>query len=274
MKETKNGRYLLKKIRSSYILKKIFSFIYVNHKLDIIIYNKELQNKCGLDLEYYKFISQKYRTFEPNGIIKEFSKSTNNLIFQGKYINHRKEGEGIEFYENEEGKEKMREKFHGLYSKGYKIIGTGYTIRKQKYFFLIDNKGEEFFYNEKLCFKGDYFNGRRWNGIGYNYQGEEEFKIKNGSGKVKEFNYFGTLIYEGEYSNGLRQGKGKEYSNYVLRYEGEYLNGKKHGKGKEYDYMGILNCEGDYLYGEKSGFIKEYYCNGKLFFEGQYLNGK
>ena len=33
------------------------------------------------------------------------------------------------------------------------------------------------------------------------------------------------LIFEGEYKNGLRNGKGKEYKDGELIYEGEYLNG-------------------------------------------------
>jgi antitoxin component YwqK of YwqJK toxin-antitoxin module len=36
-------------------------------------------------------------------------------------------------------------------------------------------------------------------------------------------------MYEGEYFNGKRNGKGKEYGNNgVLIYEGEYLNGFRH----------------------------------------------
>ena len=36
------------------------------------------------------------------------------------------------------------------------------------------------------------------------------------------------LIFEGEYLNGKRNGKGKEYDNNKIIFEGEYLNGKKH----------------------------------------------
>jgi len=41
-------------------------------------------------------------------------------------------------------------------------------------------------------------------------------------------------MFEGEYLNGKRHGKGKEYCDNKLKFEGEYLNGKRHGKGKEY----------------------------------------
>ena len=47
----------------------------------------------------------------------------------------------------------------------------------------------------------------------------------------------GKLEYESEFSNGERNGKGKEYSiNGELKFEGEYLNGKRwNGKVKEYN---------------------------------------
>ena len=75
----------------------------------------------------------------------------------------------------------------------------------------------------------------------------------NGTGKVKEYNrFFDKLEFEGEYLNGKRNGKGKEYIfDGKLLFEGEYLNGKRHGKGKEYDFDGKLLFEGDYLNGKK-----------------------
>ena len=46
-------------------------------------------------------------------------------------------------------------------------------------------------------------------------------------------------------------GKNKGENNSRLKYEGEYLNGKRNGKGKEYDEEGNLIFEGDYLNGER-----------------------
>ena len=55
-------------------------------------------------------------------------------------------------------------------------------------------------------------------------------------------------MFEGEYLNGERNGKGKEYIsslyNVYLKFEGEYLNGKRNGKGKEYNMLGDLLFEG------------------------------
>ena len=68
---------------------------------------------------------------------------------------------------------------------------------------------------------------------------------------MKEFNEFGSLIFEGDYSEGERE-KGKEYSevNGDLLFKGEYSDGKRNGKGEEFYY------------------------NGKILFKGEYKNGK
>jgi len=47
-------------------------------------------------------------------------------------------------------------------------------------------------------------------------------------------------------------------------FEGEYLNGKRNGKGKEYYVNGKLIFEGEYLNGERNGKEKIYYYNSKL----------
>ena len=99
---------------------------------------------------------------------------------------------------------------------------------------------------------------------------------KNNIGKVYN-SYNDELLFEGEYLNGKRNGKGKEYNEEgKLIYEGEYLNGKRNGKGKEYDEYGALIFEGEYLNGEKwNGKGKEYTTETHaLIFEGEYLNGK
>ena len=69
---------------------------------------------------------------------------------------------------------------------------------------------------------------------------------------------------------------GKEYKgeNDMLIYEGEYLNGERNGKGKEYYIFNRIEFEGEYLNGKRNGKGKEYDRNGKVIFEGEYLNGK
>ena len=122
---------------------------------------------------------------------------------------------------------------------------------------------------------------------------------KNGKGKeyICEYeergyddkDWYTYLIYDGNYQNDKKNGKGKKYHYGKLVFEGEYLNGDK-WKGKEY-YKGELIFEGEYLNGKKwkglskngvykegklilDGKFKKYYINGKLSFEGEYKNGK
>ena len=100
------------------------------------------------------------------------------------------------------------------------------------------------------------------------------------------------MLFEGEYLNGQRNGKGKEYNKYgELIFEGEYLNNKKwngkgydknnnviyeldNGKGfiKEYNFFGLLKYEGEYKEGKRNGKGKEYKY-GQLCYEGEYING-
>ena len=63
----------------------------------------------------------------------------------------------------------------------------------------------------------------------------------------------------------------KEYLDNKLIYEGEYLNGKRNGKGKEYNDNGKLIYEGDYSNGIKVGKSKEKE-NDKLKYEAEYTN--
>ena len=108
----------------------------------------------------------------------------------------------------------------------------------------------------------------------------------------KKLHPLGALIYEGEFLNGERNGKGKELGLNTLKFEGKYLNGKRNGKGKEYYDRNIIKFEGEYLKGKRwngkkydydknilyelhngNVYIKKYFLE-KLIFEGEYLNGE
>ena len=70
---------------------------------------------------------------------------------------------------------------------------------------------------------------RKWNGKGYDINGNIIYELSNGKGLVKEYNiYNNKILYEGEYLDGKRNGKGKEYDfNGKLIYDGEFVNGKR-----------------------------------------------
>ena len=85
-------------------------------------------------------------------------------------------------------------------------------------------------------FEGYYLNNKKWNGKGYDINGNIIYELINGNCIVKGYHEVDLqIIYEGEYKNGKKNWKGKEYyyKDKIL-YEGEYLNGKRHGKGKQY----------------------------------------
>ena len=97
---------------------------------------------------------------------------------------------------------------------------------------------------------------------------EGEYLNGEKNGKIKEYDEQNYLVFEGEYKNGLKNGKVKEYyCNNRKKFEGEYLNGLKNGYGIEYD-NGII-FEGEYTNGVRNGKAKEYY-NDKLIFDGEY----
>ena len=292
--------YLLD-IRSKYILDSLFLYLDEKQKLKMIIYNKQLQAKFGVDIKNYKKISGKYKISEKNGIGEEYNLYTNLLVFEGEYLNGKRNGKGKDYYDN------GKVEFEGKYLNG-KRNGKGKeydydgNLRYGGEYLNGKRKGEEYYYNvnpihcnSKLRFKGEYLNGKKWNGNIYNINGKIESEIKEGRGHIKEFyyDYFGKLQFEGEYLYGERNGKGREYYyNGKVVFEGEYVNGKRHGEGKEYFDNGDLKFEGEYLYGniwngkgydkigkiafeikEGTGYIKKYNYYGKLQFEGQYLKG-
>ena len=140
-----------------------------------------------------------------------------------------------------------------------------------------------------IKFKGEYLNGKKMSGNGYDRNGHLVFVLKNGKGK--EFYMKNKIKFEGEYLNGKRwKGKGfdrhfeiyelnygngrvKELNyNFQIIYEGEYLNGLLHGTVKEYYHSGNIKFIGEYLNGKRNGKGTEYFGNGVKLFEGEYLN--
>ena len=110
-----------------------------------------------------------------------------------------------------------------------KSIESLYIIKYIFSFLSEDQKLKIIIYNKNLQKKLDINieNYERIRGI---------YKEFEKNGRVKEYNKYGKLIFEGEYLNRKRNRKGKEYDSFTnhLLFEGEYLNGKRNGKGKEY----------------------------------------
>ena len=90
-------------------------------------------------------------------------------------------------------------------------------------------------------YEGDYSYNKKWNGKGYDENGNIIYELINGNGKVKEYDNYGNLKFEGIYlyNNKL---KGKEYFKERVEYEGEYLYNIKWNE-KGYDENGNIIYE-------------------------------
>ena len=162
-----NERDTIFKIKSIFIMKKVFSLIYENHKLALLACNKKLQNSFYLDINNYKNISQKYQKVENNNEkVKQYILSTDILLKELTYETYNNKIIGREY----DGYGNL--KFFGEYINNRKISGKGYDNRGNITLILKNGKGKEYYNNGKLKFKGDYLNGKRWNGVGYNYKGK------------------------------------------------------------------------------------------------------
>ena len=142
------------------------------------------------------------------------------LRFEGEYLNGKRNGKGIQY------SWRGHLEFEGEYLNDEKWNGIG---REYNY--------------DSLIFQGEYKNGNVWNGNRYNADENKLIEIKEGHYEGKEYRGKDLLSFEGEYLNGKRNGKGKEYYIYPkgqVLFEGEYLNGKRNGKGKEYNENGKL----------------------------------
>ena len=124
---------LVKSIKSNYIIKRIFINIIPKIKLGIIKYNKTLQNKLGINFEYFKIISGKYKINGINGEGEEYTLDNNIKIFEGEYLNNKRNGKGKEL------------------TKEGKIIFEGEYLNGKK-----NGKGKEYNPKGEIIFEGEY----------------------------------------------------------------------------------------------------------------------
>ena len=125
-------------------------------------------------------------------------------------------------------------------------------IFEGEYLYDHKRKGKSYI-NGKLEYEGEYVCDKKWHGEGYDKKGKKIYEVKNGKGKVREYNDIGELIFEGEYLNGRRNGKGIEYfMPGKIEFEGEFLDGKRwKGKSMDYDPDGESMFSGEYSEGEE-----------------------
>ena len=153
-----------KNIKSLYFIKLVFLYIDERQKLKIVQYNKSLQKNLDISIINYKHISGKYLIFQTNGIGKEYD-GYDDLIFEGEYLNRKRNGKAKEYWID-------TIKFEGEYLKGKR-----------------NGKGKEYYSNGTLKFEGEYLNNLIWNGKGYDKFNTIIYELKDGKGKVKEYTH-------------------------------------------------------------------------------------
>ena len=89
-----NSKKMLEKIKSSYFLKNIFSYIYEGRKLKLAKYNNSLKIKIDINLINYKLFSGKYIIYSTENKVKEYNSYNEELIFEGEYLNGKRSGKG------------------------------------------------------------------------------------------------------------------------------------------------------------------------------------
>ena len=76
----------LKNIKSNYFLIFIFSYLEVKRKLEIINYNKNIQNILDIKLINYKFFAGEQIIYEFNRNSKEYNEYDDNIELEGEYL--------------------------------------------------------------------------------------------------------------------------------------------------------------------------------------------
>ena len=203
---------MLENIKSLYFIKKLFSRVDERKKLKVVKYNKSIQKNINISIINYIHFRGKYIIYESKGRGKEYNKydgliyegeylngerngrgkeyENKKLIYEGEYLNGERNGEGKEYGW------KGKLKFSGEYLNGKILIGTRYDKDNKRYYIDFKRgKGKEYDYYDDLIFEGEYLDGKR-NGKGKDYyngklifEGEYKYDKKwNGKGYDKNGN--------------------------------------------------------------------------------------
>ena len=88
---------MFKSIKSHYIIKTILSLLNEKKKLNMIIYNKMIQHKLGIDIENYKTVSGRVKFLDKNCYGREYKLNTDILVFEGEYIKGKRNGKKYKY---------------------------------------------------------------------------------------------------------------------------------------------------------------------------------
>ena len=87
---------MLKDIKSSFIINNIFSHVGRKIPLNLFVHNKKFQNILNIGKIDYRRLSKKYIVKEGE-ISRVYDAIKNSLLFEGHYLNGKRNGKGKEF---------------------------------------------------------------------------------------------------------------------------------------------------------------------------------
>ena len=198
------------------------------------------------------------------------------LIYEGDYVNGKKEGNGKIVYQNGkyyigEFKEGERNGNGTLFDNDNSIIYEGQFKNDE-----IHGKGK-LYHNNEIIYEGDLIDGKvegfgkEYLSNGTYYIGEFKNYEKNGKGKIYGIN--DNIIFDGFFIDGKPEGKGRHIFHDNGYYIGEFKRGQYDGKGKIYDNYNQLKYEGEFRNGKYEGYGQLFYKDGKVYI-GEFKNGK
>ncbi|MCX6232571.1 MAG: tetratricopeptide repeat protein [Bacteroidetes bacterium] len=220
-------------------------------------------------------------------------------IYEGKYINGRKDGVHKWYFDNgmlqtestyNYGEEEGVSKTYDI--KGKLMVQTTYLNGRTEnisYFFpngkpelsIEYENGERNGYTKYYTPDGQFAYQVLFNNatpVSYSYKGKdgkmtEEKPILKDNGKIIAYFQNGVKSAEVYYKNGERNGKFILYfPNGAKREENNYKDDLYDGTNREWNLQGVLISETQFSKGNFSGYKKLFYDNGKIEMEAHYIN--
>ena len=227
-----------------------YNSVNINNALDSYYKNKEdFNNKLNKDIKNISQIRNQKGIFY--NIIKEGENQINGIV------------KFIDIFNELEGKIKNLRLDYANKSQDKK---KELNEQKMEYEKILNNDNEDIIINKIINYNS-----------GDKYEGElKQFKSfrKHGHGK---YIYKAGHIYEGDWKNGIREGKGILYHSNGDKYEGEFKNDKIEGKGIYYYNKNTRKYEGEFKNNAMEGKGILYYkdnINTYDRFEGIWENNK
>ena len=222
---------------------------------------------------------------EKKGKVKEYD-INGQLEFEGEYLDGKK-WNGFIYNKDDAQKYEIKN------GNGKIIIYDGGILRFEGEYKNGIKYGKEYNDGGKLIFDGEYKSIKKideeYKYIPYTSNGDEILNEQQWNGKIYIYKYLTQTIYcnfglgRRRSDDYMKDSDIEKYKNIkdLIKFEGEYFNGEKNGKGKEYNIEGNLIYEGIYLNDKRKEIKKKlfsYYDDGdgyySLMFEGEILNGQ